>query len=372
MSDNTISYSEIETYQRCQYKHHLSYGKRLRSNRKEITSSTVGTIVHIALAAAFRKYHETNYEADIADIKIAMDNVVGDWLNEHLYKDTEFSLVYDEETGDFVADTSIYDEFVKEVYAAREIAYRTVLQLNVDQNWRVVELDGVPLIEYRAEYPMAFETSDNPLCFVGVIDLVAVNLNDGLTYVVDWKTRAKFQDDEFSNSIGGEDFNTQVSLYQKMLSLLGVEVHGTVIYQIYNKLPETPELNKPKKDGSQEMSRANIKTDWLTYQIALYQAGLDPADYLDMRDKLAHVEFWRPVTLFRGEHELQRRWNEARGWAIRIKMQGIWRLTPLKTENVMCLFCPFNKICLAEDRGYDVDALIETEYNIGTQQSKDN
>jgi len=344
----TVSYSEISSYQRCTYQHYLSYVKGYKRVRKEIGASATGTIVHLAIAAALHWYHANDYRHDDDAIFTEILKAVKVWSETNRPEDP---IIVDED-GLLVDFSEAADEWARAVDEAAVIAYRTIRHLDVPNRWRtVVDKDGVPYIEYRLEHPMLPESE-----YVGVIDWVAVDLSKNITYVVDWKTRKTFQDDE-NSVIGGEDFNVQLSLYQYALMERGVNASGAIIYQISSRIPEIPDLTKK---GA--VSKAKIKTDWETYSEAVRSYGLDPNDYLDMKDQLDAVEFWRPVTHYRGKEELLNRWINARRWAEIIERNSDPAYVPPKVENVTCVFCPFARICLAEDKGWDVDYLIEDQY----------
>lgn len=344
----TVSYSEISSFQRCEYQHFLNYRQGYRRQREQIGASATGIIVHVALAAALKWYHDNDYKQDLDAVLGVILSTVKTWSEEHR---PEMPIVIDEE-GMIVDFSDAVELWVKSVDEAAAIAYRTIVHLDVPNNWRTaVDPSGEPIIEYRLEYPMLKD-----VLYVGYVDWVAKDLRNGVTYVIDWKTRQKFQDDETS-IISGEDFNVQLSLYQYALTRMDIPVSGAIIYQIFSGLPEIPELTQKGK-----VSRAKIKSDWLTYRQAVIDYGLDPEEYEDMRPQLDAIEFWRPVTHYRGEFELKSRWLEASRWAERVLEAD--NRPALKHENVMCRFCSFAQICLGEDKGYDVDHLIEERYTV--------
>lgn len=341
----TISYSEIAAFQRCQYQHHLGYVEGYKKVRTEVGASALGTVVHVAIAAALLWYHNNDYKDDKDAVLAVILDVVRRWSDENK---PDSPIIVDED-GLLVDFSEAEQEWIRSVDEAAAIAYRTVMHLDIPTNWRtVVDSSGIPLIEYRLEHPIG----DN-YDYVGVIDWVATDINRGITYIVDWKTRRNFQDDE-NAYLSGEDFNVQLSLYQYALNDRGANVQGSIIYQISSRLPEIPDLTKQGR-----VSKAKIKSDWPTYRQAVIDYGLDPDDYLDMKEQLDAIEFWRPVTHYRGQKEITSRWVTMLGWA---KLIAEYDGEPLKNENVTCVFCPFAQICLAEDKGFDVQYMIEDRY----------
>ena len=72
---------------------------------------------------------------------------------------------------------------------------------------------------------------------------------------------------------------------------VGLDEIDGVYWQVKKAAPRLPSRNK---DG--KMSRRAMVTTWEVYKGALLEAGLDPADYEDMRDKLSDkesVNYWQ-------------------------------------------------------------------------------
>lgn len=360
----TISYSEISTFQHCERQHELSYRQGLRRNSEDIGASAIGVIVHLAIAEALRWYHANDYRQDEAHIFNVIANATRQWADEHRPKSLP-SLDGDDYMTDDSGLTQQQRDFDVAVDEAAAIAYRTVMHLDVPNNWRTEEdANGVPMIEYRIEKPMLWLPNEDVVTFVGYVDWVARDIHSNTIYIVDWKTRKTFQEDE-TNFLIGEDFNVQLSLYQYVLASQGIPVVGNIIYQISSRLPEIPELTK-----TGAVSRAKIKTDWETYSNFVLAMGLDVNDYLDVKANLDRVEFWRPVTHYRSSTEVANRWREAQEWADDIISHETSGRYSKKVETVMCRFCPFASICLAEDKGYDVDFVIEQRYNKRIEQAQ--
>lgn len=344
-----VSFSQISEYQRCPFKWYLLYVEGIRPQRTD-DALNLGSLVHAGLAFALTFYMSMDYNVSLGD----MYSVIADYFNQWKANNRPESQMVIDMDGSWVEDDSRLLSFDEIVDTAAIIVYRTVRFLDIPNNWRVVvgqSLDGkhnkVPYIE------VPFELQANGYTFVGKIDAVLLNLRDNRTYLIDWKTRTSFEDDE-NNVITGEEFNEQMALYHYALSFYGVKVDGEVTYQIASKVPKKPEVLKSGK----AMSRANITSDWETYRAAVIEAGFDPNDYLDMQDKLSVTKWWHPVTIYRSEGNLAKRFATLDVWARRM----LEDVTCPQVYSRMCKLCPFNHICFAVDNDYDVDALIKEQY----------
>jgi hypothetical protein len=173
----------------------------------------------------------------------------------------------------------------------------------------------------------------------------------GMLFLWDYKVRTQLQPED------DEEVNFQFAVYQRILRVdYGVNVVGSICAQVFNELPKEPKLNQ---NGS--MARTDIKTDWPTYSAALVANGLDPNDYLDMKDKLNGKEFWRLSKAYRKPAELEAVWNE-------IVLPAVKEMASTKTPMTRtmsawnCKGCNFRNLCLEGMRGGDVDYIIANDY----------
>lgn len=344
----TISFSELSSYMQCPRKHFHAYEERLHKNSYSQSSRmNIGIVVHECLESALKEYVLKDYSVGFETIYDVMKKKVGvyDSLNrpklQEFFDGEKYITTGEDEQEQWDADLD----------TALKIAQRTIMHLNIPENWEIIGIqwggEYVPLIEFKFEYPIVNDT-----LMVGKIDLVARNREDNLVYLFDWKTKKAFSDDF---EIGAEDMNLQMSIYQYVLNSLGVNIFGTITYQIRSTVPQKPAT---KLDG--KMSRANITTDWETYKAALLENGENPDDYVDMRMKIQPEQYWwLPITVIRGRIELQNRWNTAK----EIASKMLDEQTHSKYESQQCAFCPYFRLCLGEDRGLDVQNIKETLYN---------
>ncbi len=321
-----LSFSQISTYLRCRQAWRYIYQENLVP-RVDARPLSLGSAVHMGLAAALREYH---YGRMLVEDGVRKG--VEAWREQELARDD----LFEEEI-----------EAIHQVVAdAEQIAIRTLRKLPIDEWETVIDPAGTPMIEYYFTIPLKGWGG-----FHGYIDWVGRHKPTGQIWLVDWKVRKSFQPHE------AEEVNLQNAAYQyTIFRILRKPPVGTITFQISGKPPTRPKLNK---DGT--MSRALIKTDWETYKVALLEAGLDPDDYLDMAEKLSTVEFFRPAKEYRTLATVRRVWKEV----IELTAREIRRSTKIVVRNLghcTCNGCAYRQLCLAELSGGDVEYIRETHY----------
>lgn len=347
----TISVSEINTYASCARRWYLTYKKNLGKLLEEIGPTRKGTVVHEALAVVMRYYYD-NQDKTHPDITKATQLAawaVSAWDKSNRPIKTTVNPVDSSEQS----DTDFYERWEETLATATLLVQETIKSLKFPDRYTILNTDVFhpayrpegtpqPLIEYRIEYPIP--NTDH--VFVGVVDLVVYDRLTQHIVVVDWKTKKTFieYDDEYMNQ--------QLGLYQYVLCQMGLDVTHTLAYQIKSTI-HTPSLNK---DGS--MSRRNITTTWDRYEQALLDNNLNPDDYLDMRDKLAENELFRPLVVYRSEVFLKNLWANVVSNVYRLLADTTY---PLAMDYV-CHSCPFQPLCKATMEGQDTDELINGEY----------
>jgi hypothetical protein len=365
MAQKVISYSALDTFFRCPRKYYFSYVARLVKKEFQLSPMTMGSCIHSGMSYGLILYHATEYELTLEELRDQLTAMFSNWRETN--KPTPRMKV--DAFGNVVEDLTTTTEFFEMVDTVNDIVYRTFKHLDIPNNWRTVEFNDKPIIEWRDEVEIipplyqaefgniAKQVPDSNVMFQFQCDWVAQNLNDGLTYLVDWKSRRSFQDTDHEVSISGDDFSTQMSLYQKALQLLGIHTDATMTFQISPFNPKRPEVLKNGR-----VSKSNIKSDWETYSQVLLEQDENPDDpyYADMKERLSDTEWFSPIVLFRPQIELDTRWQDAQLWAGQIYSE---QQDFLPVENTQCVFCPYAKLCLGRDRGYDIDDMIRNEYN---------
>lgn len=356
----TISYTALDTFFRCPKKFKFSYVDRLMKQEFVVSPMTMGSAIHVGMSFGLMLYHNSDYELSFDELKEQLEEMFIEWRETN----KPMPRMKFDEYGNLVEDESSTTEFYEMVDTVKDIVYRTFVHLDINNNWRTVVHNGKPLIEHRDQVQIIGDLTESwykdtsEIVFQFQLDWVATNINDGLVYLIDWKSRRSFQDEEKESSISGEDFNFQISLYQKAMQLLGVNTDATICFQISPFNPKTPDTLKNGR-----ISKSNIKTDWETYAAAIVANGESPDDpyYADMKEKLGEPQWFSPITIFRSQTELDNRWKLAQDWTRQIyapEQQYLPAISP------MCVNCSFAKLCLGKDRGYDVDEIKEREYSI--------
>ena len=174
--------------------------------------------------------------------------------------------------------------------------------------------------------------------------------NTGHLWLWEHKFPQKVFRDEDSVELDG-----QIGTYQYAAHKNGYNVIGTVYNQLLARLPSIPKTNK---DGS--LSRAKIYTDWDTYSKAVLDEGKDPADYLEMQEKLQDFEFFKRYYIYRSlkEVKLFARDMQRRIWDLKKKKNHIY----MSESAINCRGCSFKELCLERVQGGDVEYLVTLDY----------
>lgn len=323
---DTISYSRIQKYRDCRYAYDLYYRQGLRP-RVQSRAPQLGTMVHAGLEHAIKGA----YRGAPDYIACATEGVLASFSE---------SVAAGGQLG--ASDLEQLEEIKT---TALGLATRAVEYLQLDQ-WETLCLpDGTPLIETEisADIPGVGK-------FIAFVDWVARDKRDGNIWLIDHKVRKAFLNEE------QEETGTQFAIYLHILRSMGIDVKGSLTFQIKAKLPAVPELTKK---GT--MSKAKISTDWETYRNALLAARLNVYDYLDMQEKLADVEFFRLTKMFRGEHEIETVWSEAVATAHEMARTDLAMTRNLRSS-FSCAQCSYRDYCLTELRGGDTNFLRQVRY----------
>jgi hypothetical protein len=231
------------------------------------------------------------------------------------------------------------------------IAARTLENMNLTR-FRVVAFQGKPMVELSLTAPIfgwdGFHTT---------LDVVLEEIATGDKWLLDWKVRKQF------TPVEAEEVNLQKVCYQHVLRHHGVEVQGTIMFQIKSQAPAIPRLNQ---NGS--MSRARVATDWPTYKAALIANNLNPDDYQSEMEPKLDVEFMRETRCYRSAEEVESFWNGIVVPAAREMRKVVMSLdvNPGRIFRTMnhytCNGCWARAFCLGELRGEDLDFLLRTDY----------
>jgi RecB family exonuclease len=192
-------------------------------------------------------------------------------------------------------------------------------------DWEPVRgADGAPMAEARLELPL-----DGWKSWIGFADLVAVHKPSGGVYVVDYKTRGQFEQED------ADRFNTQFLLYSKALAEMGIHVDGSILFEI----KPTPPRRARSVSGHDDGRITSVRTS------------------ADGRFRLTPT--FRPKTL------VDNYWDDFRRQAAemaRTTAQPVEQWSYRNMSSFGCKTCDFQTLCLGELHGHDVEHIANTTY----------
>jgi len=305
-----ISWSEINTWCTCREKWRWMYEVGIVPKRAA-AAPAIGSCGHAAVAALLRG----------RDWGQAIDA----WVKERLDEQP----LFDEEADEIRA----MGDLVKGVVERYTRHYET-------------ELFEPVRVECKFEIPIR----GLRLTLIGYWDAI-VRGTDGHLWLMEHKfpkSRMRSEDDLVLDG--------QIGTYQYAAHRAGFPVIGTIYNQLLARLPAEPSVNK---NGS--LSRAAVYTDWETYRAAVVKRGLDPNDYLDMREKLAGYEFFRRTYIYRPMEEIRlfARDLERRIWDLTKRHKHIYR----SESFITCGRCAYRELCIETLKGgRNIDYMIENDF----------
>lgn len=313
--DNPIHFSEISTFLRCNYLHHLNYNLEIVP-RRTASQIAFGTLGHAAMKTLILGGTAEEARKSIDDeIKAEFENdVVGSETND-----------------------------VKSIGAtALEVALRIFPQVKKRFQYKNV----------MVEEGLRIEVDD--ILFQGTPDWVAED--EYGVWVIDHKFRSVFRP-ELSEFV-----NLQMAFYQGLvLNAKGIETVGSRQLQIKPRLPSEPEILRNGK-----ISKKDIYTDWDTYKAFVISCGQDPMEYIEMRDKLEkHVWFDIDKTMARRDsQEVTNCWNRIIIPAAKAILEAREKDTkPLRCMNWgTCQTCSMFDYCTEDLKDGDLVYLTKTKY----------
>lgn len=155
------------------------------------------------------------------------------------------------------------------------------------------------------------------------------------------------------------ELDGQIAIYHTAGLAMGYNIAGVVIDMIAPE-PKEPKLNQPdKKTGIAGMSKVAVG-DWPSYQRALIAAGLDPADYQDMREKLPETAEFRREFVYRSRNEVYHYLDDL---VSRTKdLMHMRKQVYMCDDRVRCQNCKFRELCLEKIKTGDASGVVETMF----------
>lgn len=354
-----LNRSSLAEWLKCAYRYDLGVNRNIQS-RAIVRAPELGTAVHVGLEAIMKMHHATLLDTKgkaqeftdtmtSAKVKARVQSVTKSYLSQLLAKGREAIELWLVEQRTLRGNMSPDDENALTQIgndALDIMAY--ALPLIRLEAWATLEGPKGPMLEQS----FTLKTPElAPWDGVHITpDWVAYNLDYECTLLVDYKVRGQFTTEDDA------EIDLQAPMYLEVLRRLNIFVAGDAHIQILSQAPSQPKTNK---DGS--MSRASIRTTWNIYRTALIKAGLDPADYQDMRVKLADVQFVHLLPTMRSPDTTIALWNEV----VVPTAKAMAAMPHWKTRNLnffSCRGCWARAMCMAELHGDDTDFLLQTQY----------
>lgn len=332
---NRLSYSRISNWYRCRYAYHMQWTRGLVP-RVAAQPLRRGILIHAGLESALHVHFLGIRDED----ELMASTYAGVKAEYEEWADSETIKPLLEE------NSQLWDEAIETRDNSIMIAARAVRELGLaSDRWETLVLDEMPLIEYNLEQTLAssgirFEK------FEGRLDWVARDKETGHAWLMDFKTRKQMQ------PIEADETNLQFAIYQHLLGLRGIKLNGTATYQIRAAVPKDPKVNK---NGS--ISRAACATNWETYERAVLSAGLDPYDYIEMKDKFS--DFQRLDFTYRTEKEVESLWEGVMSTVADLSRDSLPVYRSMNTFN--CRGCAYKEHCMESLRGGDVEFIEKTQ-----------
>lgn len=157
--------------------------------------------------------------------------------------------------------------------------------------------------------------------------------------------------------------NTQSALYTWAVQELGYTPRGTLWDIIRAKEPTVPQF---LKDGS--LSRKAIDSTPYTVEKAIRAAGLDPANYKDLLNKVSFENYFRRYPVRVNQAVVKGIMDDFKSTAKEIQKQG----HKLCDRNLGkgCAWCDYKAICQADLMGLDTEYIIKKQFEVSTKEGR--
>ncbi len=237
----------------------------------------------------------------------------------------------------------------------------TILQASVDVIDQIKEYaayypawDKVVALETRFAFQIGSNLSNN-IPIYGTWDGIVEH--QGALWLLERKWVKQFRTSEMF------DLDGQFAIYKMGAQAEGYDIAGVIVDQIGPK-PKRPSLNLPKKNKEtrleeRSMSRTAVG-DWRTYEKALLEAGLDPADYQDMKEKLPDCSQFRRDFVVKTDKEVEN-YSEH----VKLKLEELAseeKRIYLADDRFKCQSCNFRELCIESIKGNNIDDIIESQF----------
>jgi hypothetical protein len=295
--NRALSHSQMGTFDKCRQQYGYKYLKGLKPLAKDIHIDSWerlnrGVLIHAGMESGF--LGET-VEKGVTETAggIRADNVLSE------------------------AQRALLDVLVMDSVAVATDA----LAWLPASDWEPVMHAGKPMVEAKLELPLA----PWKYGWVGYADLVAKHKPTGRVFVIDYKTRERFEAD------GADQFNAQFALYQHALQRMGVRCDGSLLFEIKSQPPKRAPRVVRDDVGGVDGVRISVDGRFRTTP-TLRSAAFLEALWKDTERKAQAIAKLRPADIFRN------------------------------MSSFSCGFCDFKQLCMAEANGEDVDDILRENF----------
>jgi len=300
MNKTNLSYSRVQTYNKCPRQYELNY---ITKGDKDIDTDTdrldIGSLVHKGIEQALLA---TSNPVDVAvkAVKQAYEDGFGDYAPSVLAKAIDMLETY-------------------------------IPLLGLGTSLKPLRIKGKPAVEYWFNIPLTVNGVKH--VFRGLIDAILIN-ERGEVLLVDWKTRGRNVDDD------SVILDAQLYIYAYVaVNHLGVNLSRAVQVQM---LTDTPAVVTLTKKGLP--SKVMRKTTKELFDSSMTMLGLDPnAFYDDFADKIVpRSEFVDIVRIDTSEAMLNAMWDRFMDSVIALDNDSVMR--PVHSAYT-CAFCDYKTSC---------------------------
>lgn len=320
MTEISVSWSELKSFQRCPKQWDYKYAQRLVPKKKS-RPLFLGSWIHACLEAYYRGQ---------------------DWHEGHQIFLNEYNKLFEEEKLELDRKGRPLPKLVEQIMRSYLWYYR-------EDGWQVHAIEQ----EFEVDTPLP------GVSLKGIIDLI-VRDADGLLWVVDHKTTTTIPD---AHAFHGMD--PQLMLYPWAAKRAwGLDIAGIYYNYVRSRAPTVPRINN---DGS--LSRRKIVTDYPTLFTFLKRNGYDPTEFRDqLRPLRKESPFLRRYRYPRESYVTKEILTDALATAKRI--QGTERRIRVITRDCARM-CSYHDLCRAELNGFDTKIMRHTNFTLKPEKEKE-
>lgn len=356
-----LSWTAISAFLGCQRKYELGYYEGIQAQK---SAEDVNLILGSAFHAAMEGLLQYDWMCRTRDQKFVMaDGINNARFFVNSYFETEIpkdKMYWNEALKQNVLDREFYTMIEDVKLTVREMVAYYLPRTGIGTRFRVANLrkvipgsgdpqvDPVPAIEYKFEYPL----SSNAV-LTGRIDAILWDMENGHYVIADWKTRKAMPDDDLAKLDG------QLHLYGAVFGQMQANIKDVVMWQFRTQVPKPAAIT-----GKGAVSTAACDTTEEVWRATL-PLGHRAEDYIDiMREKFhPETDYMRLVYGRITETSCKFVLDNARQVAVAIENAIKNESFPALYSSNGCRLCAFKRLCAGVFRyGGDATDVLERFY----------